>query len=217
VKATGYQAGGPCWIYSKAKGDYIKSAANEWRDPGFAQGGNHPVVCVNWDDATAYSRWLSQKTGKGYRLPTEAEWEYAARAGTVTGRYWGWENGEACQYANVADQTAAGALAWAANDEKYIFLCTDGNVYTAPVAQYRANSFGLYDVLGNVEEWTQDCYNSRYSGAPTDGSAWLTGDCSLRVIRGGSWDAVPRFVRSALRVGVQDRSSGLGFRVARTD
>ena len=219
VKATGHQAGGPCWVWSKAEGKFVESAANDWRDPGFAQGGNHPVVCVNWNDAKAYVRWLSQKTGKGYRLPTESEWEYAARAGTDTGRYWGWENRDACQYANVADQTAASALNWDAKNEKQVFPCTDGNVYTASVAQFRANGFGLNDMMGNVWEWTDDCYNILYNGAPTNGSAWLTGDCSLRVVRGGGWGNHPWEVRSANRVwdDATRRFIDLGFRVARTN
>ncbi len=153
VRATGHKAGGPCWVWNKGENKFVESNANDWRDPGFSQGGNHPVVCVNWNDARAYVLWLSQKTGKDYRLPTEAEWEYAARAGTSAPRYWGWDNVSACHNANVADLTAASGL-----DAKpaSIFQCTDGYVYTAPVAQFQANAFGLNDTLGNVWEWTED-------------------------------------------------------------
>ena len=219
VKATGHQAGGPCWVYSKAEFKLVESAANDWRDPGFSQGGNHPVVCVNWNDAKAYVRWLSQKTGKNYRLPTEAEWEYAARAGTATPRFWGWDNSSGCRYANLADFSAAGALNWDRNNQQQVFQCTDGYVYTAPVAQFQANTFGLTDMLGNVWEWTEDCYNASYNGAPTNGSAWLTSDCSLRVNRGGSWSILPRYVRSARRDWdpATYRYNYLGFRVSRTN
>jgi len=217
VRATGHQAGGPCWVYSKAEYKYVESNANDWRDPGFSQGGNHPVVCVNWNDAKAYVRWLSQKTGKNYRLPTEAEWEYAARAGTATPRYWGGGNSSACRNANVSDRTRASAHDLDTGPTS-IFQCTDGYVYTAPVAQLQANAFGLNDMLGNVWEWTEDCYNTSYNGAPTTGSAWLTGDCSLRVTRGGSWGSVPGGVRAAvrLRVTAAVRLVTLGFRVSRT-
>lgn len=219
VRATGHQAGGPCWVYSKTEYNFVESNANDWRDPGFSQGGNHPVVCVNWNDAKAYVRWLSQKTGKNYRLPTEAEWEYAARAGTATPRYWGWDNSSGCRYANLADFTTAGALNWNRNNQQQVFQCTDGYVYTAPVAQFQANAFGLNDVLGNVWEWTEDCYNTSYNGAPTNGSSWLTGDCSLRVTRGGSWNYYPWVVRSASRGRnpATSRLNLLGFRVSRTN
>ena len=216
VRATGHQAGGPCWVYKQAEYKYAESNANDWRDPGFSQGGNHPVVCVNWNDAKAYGRWLSQKTSKDYRLPTEAEWEYAARAGTSAPRYWGWDNSSACRNANVADSTAVGALR---GDPAKTFQCTDGYVYTAPVAQFQANAFGLNDMLGNVWEWTEDCYHTSYNGAPTNGLAWLTGDCSLSVIRGGSWSFYPWDVRSAVRFGdlASNRYYNTGFRVARTN
>ena len=218
VRATGHQAGGPCWVYSKTEYKFVESNANDWRDPGFSQGGNHPVVCVNWNDAKAYVRWLSQKTGKNYRLPTEAEWEYAARAGTATPRYWGWDNSSACRNANVSDQTRASAHNLDTGPTS-IFQCTDGYVYTAPVAQFQANAFALNDMLGNVWEWTEDCYNTSYSGAPTNGSAWLTGDCSLRVNRGGSWNGHPRNVRAARRSrdSASTRLGILGFRVSRTN
>ena len=219
VRATGHQAGGPCWVYSKTEYKFVESSANDWRDPGFSQSGNHPVVCVNWNDARAYVRWLSQKTGKAYRLPTEAEWEYAARAGTSAPRYWGYDNSSGCRNANLADFSAASALNWDKNNQQQVFQCTDGYVYTAPVAQFQANAFGLNDMLGNVWEWTEDCYNTSYNGAPTNGSAWLTGDCSLRVYRGGSWNYLPRDVRAAIRYWdtATGRGNGLGFRVSRTN
>ncbi len=219
VRATGHQAGGPCWIYDPAQGKWIESGVNDWRDPGFAQDGNHPAVCVNWDDAKAYATWLSQQTGKAYRLATEAEWEYAARAGTTTSRYWGdSRSGPACLNANVTDQTRAAAHNLV-DSEDNIFQCTDGHVFTAPVGRFQANAFGLHDMIGNAWEWTEDCYHDSYNGAPTNGSAWLTGDCSFRVARGGSWHALPGDVRSADRDwgAASSRYNLLGFRVARTN
>ena len=185
-----------------------------WRDPGFPQGEHHPAVCVNWEDAKKYVDWLSRKTGKEYRLPSESEWEYAVRAGTTTARFWGDDPASACTYADVADQTTK-------RSHKVIqtfHSCEDGFVYTAPVGSFRANPFGLHDMLGNVWEWVEDCWNPSYSGAPKEGGAWTSGDCTRRVVRGGSWGLAPGDVRSAKRnwFDAPNRSSVLGFRVART-
>lgn len=211
VRATGYRAGGPCRIYDEAGRAFVDAAGAGWRSPGFDQSGNHPVVCVGWDDAKAYTDWLARKTGRAYRLPSEAEWEYAARAGSTAGRHWGWKNEDACLYANVADAYAAEAFNW---DPAELFACSDDYVFTAPVAQYEPNAFGLHDMMGNVWEWTADCYGASYTGAPTDGSPALGGDCSLRVDRGGSWSSIPRLVRAANRTGGAGRGSNLGFRLA---
>ena len=184
-----------------------------WRSPGLAQADSHPVLCVSWNDARAYAQWLSRKTGKRYRLPTEAEWEYAARAGGATARYWGEDPMQACRYANVADQSRFQTWSFGQKHE-----CTDGHYFTAPAAGYSPNRFGLYDMLGNAWEWTEDCWNASYAGAPADGSAWLAGDCTQRVCRGGSWSTVPRFARSAARhKNTADYRDNLtGFRLART-
>lgn len=216
VLATGYQAQGPCTVYSTSKRTVVQSEESNWRDPGFGQAEDHPVVCVNWNDAKAYVNWLSQKTGKSYRLPTEAEWEYAARAGSPSERPWGRAISDVCRNANVADTTAVRAFEW---DPETRFRCTDGFAYTAPAARFRANGFGLSDMIGNVGEWVEDCYNTSYSGAPTNGSAWLSGDCSQRVHRGGSWLNVPWKLRSATRYpnASNFRSDLVGFRVARTN
>ena len=180
-----------------------------WLDPGYQQGGDHPVTCVNWDDAQAYVVWLSRHTGKGYRLLSESEWEYVARGGTSTARYWGESESEQCRNANGADQQSA--LSWATS-------CDDGFARTAPVGSFTKNPFGLYDAVGNVWEWTQDCWNRNYVQAPRDGSAWETEGCGRRVARGGSWNNRPRELRSAIRSGSESgyRSNLLGFRVART-
>ncbi len=166
-------------------------------------GGVRPVINVSWEDAVAYAEWLSQQTGKRYRLPTEAEWEYAARAGTNTKYWWG-------------DDIQQDGQVWANCDG-----CGsewDGK-QTAPVGSFEPNGFGISDTAGNVWEWVQDCWHPGYQGAPADGSAWLEadkGDCGRRVIRGGSWGSDPRGLRSADRSGFtpDGRGNGLGFRLA---
>jgi formylglycine-generating enzyme required for sulfatase activity len=185
-----------------------------WRSPGLAQAqaDSHPVLCVSWNDARAYAQWLSKKTGKRYRLPTEAEWEYAARAGSPAARPWGDAPDQACRHANLADQSRFQTWSFGQRHE-----CTDGHYFTAPAGGYAPNAFGLHDMLGNVWEWTDDCWNASYAGAPADGSAWTRGDCSQRVCRGGSWSTVPRFARSATRHKnpADFRDNLTGFRLAR--
>ena len=176
--------------------------------------GRRPVINVSWDDAWRYADWLTEQTGEEHRLLSEAEWEYVARAGTETARYWGERAQQQCQHANGYDAVGHAKHSLSINP----IGCRDRQADTAPVGSYRPNGFGLYDVLGNVREWVDDCWNGSYEGAPTDGSAWLGGDCSLRVLRGGSWLDEPGFLRSALRYGYPAgrRSSSLGFRLART-
>ena len=187
-------------------------AVTSWRSPGLTQAESHPVLCVSWNDARAYAQWLSKKTGRRYRLPSEAEWEYAARAGSVSARYWGDDPVQACRFANVADQSRFQTWGFGQRHE-----CTDGHYFTAPAGGYSPNRFGLHDMLGNVWEWTEDCWNASYAGAPADGSAWLAGDCAQRVSRGGSWSTVPRFARSATRYRntADHRDNLTGFRLAR--
>lgn len=181
-----------------------------------------PVLNVNWEDARAYTDWLTDRTGHRYRLLTEAEWEYTARAGTKTARYWNdvalLRDAEQCRYANGLDPAAAGL------DGLGPHPCRDGHAHSAPVGSFLPNQFGLYDILGNVWEWVDDCWNDSYVGAPTDGSGWYTGDCSRRVRRGGGWSSKRMAIHSAFRAGAAagERSSSpglpssLGFRVART-
>jgi formylglycine-generating enzyme required for sulfatase activity len=161
--------------------------------------GQRPVINVSWDDAQSYVRWLSRMTGKAYRLLTEAEYEYAARAGTQTVYPWGDDIGE-----NNANCIRCGSQ-WDARQ-------------TAPVGSFGPNRFGLYDMVGNVWEWVEDCYHDGYDDAPQDGSAWITGDCSVRVLRGGSWIVLPQYLRSADRVRFPTdlRDLSFGFRVGRT-
>ncbi|MCW5748096.1 MAG: formylglycine-generating enzyme family protein [Alphaproteobacteria bacterium] len=222
VQATGYQTGTSCWGLQPG-GKYVEQRGLDWRNPGFPQTARDPVVCVSWADARAYIDWLGRITGKNfYRLPSEAEWEYAARAGKTTARYWGDGPDGACQYANVADLTAAGRYSFVSTPEN-IFVCSDGYAYTAPVGQFRANAFGLYDMLGNVWEWTGDCWGDDLSRAPLNGSfrgsQGYPGDCSKRVTRGGSFSFHPKFVRAATRFwGFWGyRHDSVGFRVARDE
>jgi formylglycine-generating enzyme required for sulfatase activity len=214
VQASGREDKG-CWVWNGK--EWAEDAGKDWRDPGYAQDDGHPVACVSWDDAKAYTVWLSRRTGKTYRLLTEAEWEYAARAGTATRRYWGDDGNRSCAYANTLDRTAKRVVPGFSNFQSA--ECDDGHAYTASVGRYQANAFGLHDMLGNVWEWTEDCWNENYAGAPADGRAWTAGDCGRRVLRGGSWYMLPRFVRAAYRAGSPTafRNDGVGFRVARTD
>ena len=212
VKETGYSAGGDCHV-DKGGGDLGQLASKNWRDPNFPQTDRDPVVCVIWNDAKAYVEWLGRKTGERYRLPSESEWEYAARAGTTTARYWGNDPDAACTNANVADRSAK---------QNYtgftIHNCRDGHAYTAPVGSFRANGFGLYDVLGNVWEWVEDCWIGSYVGALSNGDSWTTGECYTRDVRGGSWYSLPRRARVAMRGWSHSalRGADFGFRVART-
>jgi len=221
VRETGHRMGSICWTYEDGKFD--SRSGRSWRDPGFTQDGSHPATCLSWHDANAYADWLGRKTGgKGYRLLSEAEWEYAARARTTPGpgpRYaFGNDEGALCEHGDGLDQTAKRAFP---GTETWMFLpCSDGHATTAPAGKYAANTFGLYDMQGNVKEWTQDCYQEGkgYRGAPTDGSAWTSGSCRSRVLRGGSWLSYARLLRVAFRfTGTPgERLSDVGMRVART-
>lgn len=223
VAATGRQTGSSCFGYTYGEKNIglNEMPGRSWRDPAFAQTDRHPVVCVSWDDARAYAAWLRQVTGKAYRLPSEAEWEYAARAGTQTSYYWGAAElrNEACRFGNFLDLTTESVLKLREiGMEYFLYECSDGHVHTAPAGTFRPNAFGLHDMLGNAGEWTEDCYNKTFDGAPTDGSSWLAGDCSMRMVRGGSWDNDGGYAHTAFRdhQGSAHRRSQFGFRVART-
>ena len=182
------------WDACVAAGACAKASDASWGR------GNQPVFNVTWDDAQKYIAWLSRLTGKRYRLLTEAEWEYAARAGATTAYSWGDEIGR-----GNANCGGCGSK-WDTHQP-------------APVGWFKPNAFGLYDMHGNVEEWVEDAWHESYEGAPVDGSPWLQGgDTSRRVVRGGSWVDLPQFLRAAVRFrntsGV--RYNDLGFRLART-
>jgi formylglycine-generating enzyme required for sulfatase activity len=219
VAATGYSGARGCYVWNFATLDWVNDTDKSWRNPGFAQGDDEPVVCVSWADADVYVSWLSRQTGKAYRLLSEAEWEYAARAGSDTARYWGEGRDQACEYANIFDRATARQLGGeqALADPENFFACDDGHVFTARAGRFRPNAFGLYDMIGNVWEWTADCFHPTYDGAPVDGSARLTGPCDYRTDRGAGWNFKPRIARAAFR-GMPDpkrQDTDLGFRLAR--
>ena len=205
VRETGYLISGGCTLFANYRFEHHANAG--WMNPGFSQTDRDPVVCVNWNDAQAYATWLNERlkgevpsrSGGPYHLPSEAEWEYAARAGTQTLRWWGDSIGSGNA---VCDGCGT---RW---DRKQ----------TAPVDTFPPNPFGLSGVLGNAGEWTEDCGNLNYEGAPIDGSAWTSGRwCGARVVRGGSFASRPWLVRPAVRLDPDaDRHINLyGFRVTK--
>jgi formylglycine-generating enzyme required for sulfatase activity len=221
VAATGAQPAPGCRVWSG--GQWIENPDRGWIDPGFAAAprDDEPVVCVSWEDARAYAEWLSAESGKRYRLPSEAEWEYVARGGTSFPRYWG-ENdsredhvlSRACDFANVYDASAVDALRLPWPNAR----CNDRATALAPTAQYKPNAFGVHDIIGNAREWVMDCYTASYAGRPVDARAWIwQGGCERKGVRGGSFVSRPRDARAPAR-GAEltgHRQSDLGFRVAR--
>jgi formylglycine-generating enzyme required for sulfatase activity len=190
VSATNYDAGNKCWTIEESK---VEERSNRnWHNPGFLQDDNHPVACINWNDAKAYTKWLSEKTGKVYQLPGEAQWKYACRAGGKH-KYCGSDNIDAVAWYNK-----------------------NSDAKTHPVGGKLANGYGLYDMSGNVWEWVEDGYHDSYQGAPTDGSVW-EGKDTVRVLRGGSWGNLPENLRAASRdrAGAAYRGLNIGFRLAR--
>lgn len=213
VKDTQREPDKGCYLPDGGDGKYDDKA--DFLHPGIKQEGNHPVVCVSWSDAHDYAEWLSAKTGKRYRLPSEAERDYAARGAKKTTWIWGEDSASAngCKIANVFDK--AGKAKYPINDD--LLPCSDNFAETGPVDAFPANGFGLKGMIGNVWEWVEDCYHETYQGAPTDGSAWEEDSCEKRVLRGSSyidnvWDS--RFAsRDMMAAG--DRNTNVGFRLAR--
>ena len=201
VAATRYSKSNMCW--TSEGGGRKERFDRGWSNPGYSQSDRHPVTCISWHDAKAYVGWLSRRTGKRYRLLSEAEWEYAARAGTQTRFHWGDDIGR--------DRANCDGCGSQGDDER-----------TAPVGSFRPNRFDLHDMHGNVMEWVEDCFHENYRGAPSDDRPWTAGgDCAGRVLRGGSWNSAPRNLRAAVRgrspTGFfRNRSNKIGFRVART-
>jgi formylglycine-generating enzyme required for sulfatase activity len=188
------------------------------KDDGYGRG-NYPVINISWAEAGAYAEWLSQKTGRACRLLSEAEFEYATRAGTTTPWFWGeapdsWGSRKACEFANTHDEAGKEAhmmYVWSNHQ------CNDGYGENAPTGKYKPNAFGLHDMLGNVREWVADCHQPGYEGAPTDGSVRPhRGACEKRVVRGGAWVDGPSTSRSAYRYSEAEefRNYQVGFRVA---
>ena len=220
VRASGYvpdsiKLGGAS-VYDEQSGALRDDSRASWQDDyaGRRAGENLPVVNISWGDAKAYADWLSQRTGKVYRLPSEAEFEYALRGGTTT-RYW-WGDGTPTHL--VENLTGSGDRSHIGRRWSHSFRgYSDGFWGPAPVMTFAANPFGLYDINGNVSQWVQDCWHESYVSAPTDGSGWLNPGCSTHVVRGGSWGSSPEQVNSAYREGADGsmRSGRVGFRVLR--
>jgi formylglycine-generating enzyme required for sulfatase activity len=203
-------------VYDGASGVMRDDSRASWEDDyaGRPAGATDPVVNVSWNDAHAYVEWLSRRTGKNYRLPSEAEFEYALRAGT-TSRYWWGDGTPQSKVENLtgsSDRSQRGRR-WTNSFPGY----RDGYWGPAPIQSFSPNPFGLYDIGGNVSEWVADCWHDNYTRAAHDGSAWVNPGCARRVLRGGSWGSAPEQVRSAYRFGadVATRSGRVGFRVAR--
>jgi formylglycine-generating enzyme required for sulfatase activity/ketosteroid isomerase-like protein len=217
ARATARPATPGCWSDRNRDGKMEPDSASSWEDPGFAQTDDHPVTCISWDDARAYVDWLNVRTHSGaYRLLSDAEWEYAARAGTATAYPWGDEASHDRANYGTANCLASGACNQPAPGER------DQWVYTAPVGSFPANAFGLLDMHGNVGEWVRDCYVNTLDALPADGRAHQSGsDCTRRTVRnpGGSFGGNAAWLRSANRSGdpaSSFRNTNVGFRVAKT-
>ncbi|MCC7209851.1 MAG: formylglycine-generating enzyme family protein [Anaerolineae bacterium] len=210
VRDTGYRHLFGCFVARGENSQPQLDGEATWTDPGFEQDDDEPAVCISWYDAQAYIRWLNRRTGGGYRLLTESEWEYAARAGE-SGPFGVTGESELCLVANHADALAVN-FAWRNT------ACTDGSVHTAAVGSLRPNLFGLYDMLGNAMEWVEDCYTENLGELPTNGAAFTRDGCRWRVERGGAWHGEARATRFAARTGDQPAmaGAGLGFRVGKT-
>ena len=185
---TGHQAS-DC----RAWGGERASMGYSFEDPDFGRPvmDEEPMMCIYWTEAQQYVQWLSKKTGENYRLLTEAEWEYAARGGVDTEWFWGDDDSQICEYGNVFDQVAAKNPELVAGSGTAVSMaaqCEDGYDLASPVGQFKPNAYGLYDTVGNVWEWVQDCSPTYYPAEPVDGSAYeVIGECEKRAIRGGSW------------------------------
>jgi formylglycine-generating enzyme len=222
VRATNRTVGGDCLTDRHKRGDWQYDAATTFRDPGFAQAGDHPVACVNWQEAEAYVTWLNSQTDGGYRLLTEAEWEYVARAGATQNLVYPWGNDptQGCPFANVFDRTALQAYAGMDTSGYKVFDpmdCADGLLNTSPAGSKQPNAFGVYDIVGNVAEWVADCYSPNRDQLSDTGVPPVQGECA-RLIKGGSWGSLAHNVRIAERTSypAKHRDDSIGIRVAKT-
>jgi formylglycine-generating enzyme required for sulfatase activity len=214
IEDTGHQPLRACRVWQAGAWQYPED--KDWRDPGYGRptGPDEAVTCISWRDAKAYTQWLSEMTGEPYRLPTEAEWEYAARAGSATDYFWGNDADEGCAYANLFDRSGAAARAfgWEAVN------CDDGFAEGSTVGAFKPNPYGVYDMIGNQWEWTEDCYVAPYPPEATTAAAvQVDGTCERRSVRGGGW--ITRASRQRLAFRGRDPEDAVysffGFRVAR--
>lgn len=215
IEKSGYRSSQSCKTYTSSfKSDYSweywkMQPSMSWENPGFQQGDRHPVTCVSWDDAKAYVTWLSRETGLKYRLLSEAEWEYVARAGSKEAYSFGTKDFKLCQHGNGA---TGNAFKWGNYD------CGERNIFTAEVGTLKVNPFGIHDLYGNVMEWVDDCfYEDNYLHAPRDGSPQKQLHCGWRHLRGGSWIGWAKFMTSTARFRYKKDEAAWdrGIRVAR--
>ena len=212
VEDTGYEMPSGCFSDANRDGVWAWEEAGTWNNLGREHRSDFPASCIDWQAAKAFVHWLGLRTGGRYRLPTEAEFEYALRAGSDTAYHFGDDQELLCEYGNVPDQSRN-----AVSPELVTAACSDGFADMAPAGQFKPNAFGLHDMTGNVWEWLADCYERSYGNVPTDGTALHREDCTAYSIRGGSWGYDLPSLRSA------DRSDdppdvlfdGIGLRVAR--
>ena len=223
VRATNRPVGGDCLTDRRKRGDWQYDAATTFRDPGFVQAGDHPVACVNWDEAQAYIAWLNTQTSGGYRLLTEVEWEYVARGGATQNLVYPWGNDSAkgCPFANVFDRTTLQTYAGVDTTGYKVFDpmdCADGRLNTSPVGSLQPNAFGVYDIIGNVAEWVEDCYSATRDRLSETGAPQQETSCARRMVKGGSWGTLAHNVRIAERIPYPGthRDDSIGIRVAKT-
>jgi formylglycine-generating enzyme required for sulfatase activity len=217
LHATQHPVGGNCVTDRRHPGTWAPDPATNFYDPGFPQTGDHPAACVSWNDAKAYIAWLNARTGGGYRLLTEAEWQYAARAGSTTAYPWGPSIHDGCTHINGYDLTILAKKGNLYKGEAVPYAnCSDSYVNTSPVGSYAPNAFGIYDMIGNVADWTDDCRTLTFDQMRGDGTE-AAGDCRRRMVLGGSWGTQPRQLRSAERISYEPTAvdDSIGIRVAK--
>ncbi|WP_191968480.1 SUMF1/EgtB/PvdO family nonheme iron enzyme [Cellvibrio sp. KY-GH-1] len=210
VEATNHKTRTQCWK-RKAGTSEIEMVDGQWNSPAYAPTENYPVMCVGRDDAKAYAAWLSKKTGNQYRLPSEAEWEYAARAGSKENYFFGNNEQQLCEFANVLDESGSAAFKRDLGVDWPGVKCNDKAEYTSAVGMYKPNAFGLYDMIGNVGELVEDCQHFYYTGAPKDGSAWVTG-CEDNVYFFGLLRSTPMFIHRGGNYGLGGSGSHIFLR-----
>lgn len=218
LRDSKHEVSGGCVTDRRNPGQWAADAQTNFHDPGFAQTPDHPAACVSWNDAAAYVGWLNSKTAGGYRLLTEAEWEYVARAGSTAAYPWGPSIHDGCAHMNGYDKNILARKGDLYREEEVPFAnCSDGYLNTAPVGSFKANAFGVHDMIGNLAEWVEDCATESYAVMQVDGVS-TGGDCGKRMVRGGSWGTQPRQLRSAERIRYKptDLDDSIGIRVAKT-
>ena len=217
-EATHRKPGDSCGVHDPAADTWSPKPGYDWTHPGFVQDDSHPAVCISYDDATAYAAWLTQKTGQPYRLPSDAEWEYAARGGTTTAWYWGDAPEAGCGVANILASGTVAALGSPKSMDNRM-VCTTARSFTTPVASYPANPFGLFDMAGNAFEWAADCNSADNSDAHGDGTARTSGNCPRHYLKGGAFHTPFWLTRPAVRgapLPADIHMFTIGFRVARS-